>query len=109
MEKRGNFFLLFVILLGILISMLLSFLHHRQFQTRTYDENEGIRAGKEESAIVQKDPEKLLPEKLMIGEKAPEVIFQTSHSAIRKKKGFGFHLLIVRTLNKLKSKPRPVK
>ena len=89
MEKRGNFFLLFVILLGILISMLLSFLHHRQFQTRTYDENEGIRAGEEESAIVQKDPEKLLPEKLMIGEKAPEVIFQTSEGEIISVSTFG--------------------
>ena len=74
--------MLFVVSLGILISVMLSFLQHRQFQTRTYDENEEPRAGDEESATVQKDPEKLLPEKLMIGEKAPEVIFQTSEGEI---------------------------
>lgn len=78
MGKRGNFFLLFVASMGILISVLFSFLQHRQFQTRTKDENDRIRTKEEVSAIVPDDPEKLLPGKLKIGEKVPEVMIQTS-------------------------------
>ena len=82
MGKRKKIFMVSAVLTGLLICALLFFLRHRQFQTRTKDENDRTRITEEGSVILPDDPERLLPEKLMIGEKAPEVMFQTSEGTM---------------------------